>query len=68
MKMEAFTDALIHVMRVCQNYMHHPGYVENTVFLIEMNEMSMFNFPFKVFFNRKNLKKRKNLLGVAKNH
>ncbi len=35
-------------MRLCQNYMHYPGYVENTVFLIEMNEMSMFNFPFKV--------------------
>lgn len=52
-------------MRVCQNYMYYPGYVENSVFLIEMKEMSMFNFPFKVILFRFKVITKK---GAAKNY
>lgn len=45
--------------------MYYPGYVENSVFLIEMKEMSMFNFPFKVILLDLRLITKK---GATKNH
>jgi len=48
MTMDDFTETLCTLCSVVEKYCFVPGKVENWVFIIETNNMSMWSFPFKI--------------------